>query len=124
MKIICVNDSAYLNDFENVLQDIVQCITVLNLGPGSEPIKFLRELFSSVDNAKKDWKRKVEPRLKDVSFDKRDIEVLYKEIELDFKDLAKASPLSGIWKQYGGLGNDKRNYSEAYHQLTKDMKEL
>lgn len=124
MKLICVKDSAYLDDFENVITDIIQCITVLNIGPGSEPIKFLRELDSSIGNAKKDWKSKVEPKLKDVSFDKRDIEDIYKKIDAAFKDLAKVSPLSGIWKQYGGLGNDRRNYSEAYRQLAKDIKEL
>jgi len=119
MKLICVKDSAYLNDFENVLQDIVHCITVLNIGPGSKPIQFFQGLYGIVFEVKKDWQKKIEPKLKTVSWDTKDREFIETRLRDAFRELDKYSPTKPVWKEFGGLGNDKRPYSDAYSNLVK-----
>ena len=125
MKILKIKiDSAYLNEFENVKRDLIQCMTVLTIGPGSKPMKFFHDAFATIDKASKDFKKFIEPKLNTMNWDRQKGRAIYDLCFAAYDSLKDYTTLSPVWKEYGGLKEDKKPYMHAFGNLFKSFSSL
>ena len=120
-------DSVWTNMFDEAGHALLDCNVALNIGPGSKPIRFFNDCGSKLDSMKKQFAKNIEPFLVKYDFGNIDgtlLRNICNEVKAMRKALAEYSPLKPIWREYGGLRDDRRPYGLAYARAGKALVEL
>ena len=127
VRVVRKCDSVWTNMFDEAGYALLDCNVALNIGPGSKPVRFFNDCGTRLDGMKKQFVKKIEPFLVKFDFGNIDgtlLRNICNEVMAMRKALAEYSPLKPIWREYGGLGDDRGPYGLAYARASQALVKL